>query len=204
MDPVLIELPRFLLRDFRIEDRDAFVSYQLDPRYIALYDLDPGDTKRAHDLFDLFGEWQRLRPRTHYQLGIFERSTGRPCGCAGVRDIDADGPSIGIELAPRDWGRFGLALDATAALLDFGFEQLRLRQVVGSTASGNDRVEKLARWFGGRRVAERDGEGWMTARGWREVDWTITREDWQRYLSERTPGRRRPARPRSDSARPGA
>lgn len=191
MGPVLIEHPRFLLRDFEAEDRDAFVDYQLDPRYLALYDLDPRDTRRAHDLFDLFREWQRARPRTHFQLGIFERSTGRLCGCAGVRGTEGDESTIGIELAPRYWGRFALALDATAALLAFGFERLHLRRVVGSTASGNGRVEKLARWFGGRRVAEREGDDWMRARGWREVDWAVSREDWQRYLSKRAGRRKR-------------
>jgi len=179
MTPVLIDLSRFLLRDFGESDRGEFVSYQADPRYLALYDLDGGDARRAQDLFDRFLEWQATNPRANIQLGIFDRRTGGLCGCAGLRDIGDGTAVLGIELAPEQWGRFGTALDVTTALLDYGFSALGLDTILGSTASGNARVAKLARWFGASIVAERDGPTWMTARGWREVDWAVGRNAWR-------------------------
>ena len=64
------------------------------------------------------------------------------------------------------------------ALADYGFDTLGLGRIVGSTASGNRRVTKLANWFGAQIVASREGPAWMTARGWKEVDWALNREDW--------------------------
>ena len=183
MTAVRIDLPRFLLRDFEDADRDAFVAYQTDPRYAALYDLDPGDTQRAENLFDLFRAWRQARPRSDFQPGLFEQGTGKLCGCAGLRGVDDDEAAIGIELAPGEWGRFGLALEATSALLAFGFEELGLHRVVGSTASGNRRIEKLASRFGANVVARRDGPAWMSVRGWSEVDWALDREAWENARS---------------------
>ncbi|WP_408639598.1 GNAT family N-acetyltransferase [Roseomonas populi] len=178
MQPVLIDLPRFLLRDFHHDDRDAFIGYQNDPRYLRLYDFNPQDSERASRLFDLFMTWQDEDPRTNIQLGIFDRRSGRLCGSAGLRKSDSDVAVLGIELAPSEWGRFRLALDVVAALLDYGFGTLQLTAIVGDTASGNKRVEKLARWFGARVVAQRPGPAWMQVRGWQEVDWALGRTEW--------------------------
>lgn len=166
------------LRDFDQGDRASFVEYQLDPRYRALYDLDD-DPSRPHELFDLFLRWQAEVPRRNFQLGIFD-GQGPVLGCAGLR-VRPDDPTqavMGIELAPACWGRYRLAVDVMAALLDHGFTSLGLDAVVGETSTGNTRVEKLARWFGGRETARRDGPDWMSVRGWQEVDWTITRKAW--------------------------
>jgi len=87
---------------------------------------------------------------------------------------------LGIELAPDEWGRYRLALEVTNALLNFGFRDLELDVVIGSTASGNQRIERLARWFGADIAEERAGPDWMKARGWVEVDWILSRFVWER------------------------
>jgi ribosomal-protein-alanine N-acetyltransferase len=176
-----IVTPRITLREFEPADRAAFVGYQSDPRYRNLYDLDE-EPARAGDLFDLFVSWQKEKPRLNYQLGLFETATARLCGCAGLRQRPDDRGTavLGIELAPSDWGRYRIALDATMCLLEYGFDTLRLATIIGSTASGNKRAEKLARWFGARIVDRRDGPKWMQARGWQEVDWALARDEWWR------------------------
>lgn len=73
---MLIRTNRFTLRDFREEDRTAFVSYQRDPRYRGLYDANDGE-EGAQALFDLFLAWRQVSPRENYQLGIFEAEAGR-------------------------------------------------------------------------------------------------------------------------------
>lgn len=178
---MFVSTPRITLRDFTPGDRAAFVAYQMEPRYRRLYDLDE-DPARANALFDLFAGWRVEEPRRNFQLGLFDTATGRLCGCAGLRERPRDRETavLGIELAPADWGRYRIALDAAACLLELGFETLDLRMVVGDTASGNARVEKLARWFGARIVDRRDGPEWMRARGWQEVDWALTRDEWRR------------------------
>lgn len=177
---MLIHTRRFALRDFSETDRAAFISYQMDPRYRRLYDCGRFDDQKAQRLFDLFIVWQKDDPRQNFQMGVFERGDGRLCGCAGLRRAGRnDGSAVlGIELAPDDWGRYRLAIEVVSALLEHGFFNLNLHIIVGRAASGNRRVERLARWFGANIIAQRAGPEWMEARGWHEVDWALARGDW--------------------------
>ena len=176
-----IETPRFLLRDFSEADRKSFIDYQMDPRYQALYDWDDTAPGRATTLFDLFSVWRQQNPRQNFQVGIFERTSSRLCGCGGLRQASKPkGTAVfGLELTPDDWGRYGVAIEVACALIEHGFRSLKLHTITGDTASGNSRVEKLARWFGAAIVDRRDGPAWMSARGWKEVDWALSHDAWE-------------------------
>ena len=188
MQYLRIKFGRVVLRDFTEADRPAFLSYQTDPGYLQLYDFDD-ELERPNRLFDVFMEWQQDQPRKNLQLAICESTTGCLLGCGGLRKVDDDVAVLGIELAPSEWGGYRLALDATAALLRYGFETLDLTTITGDTASGDRRVEKLAQWFGAEIVARRSGPEWMQARGWQEVDWVISRETWRQAHPPRVEGR---------------
>jgi ribosomal-protein-alanine N-acetyltransferase len=179
---MLVQTPRFVLRDFRESDRQAFVAYQMDPRYRRLYGFADDDERRAHELFDRFLSWQREDPRRNFQVGIFATDTGRLCGCCGLRRSGAPDKAavLGIELTPDDWGRYRLAIDVASALIEYAFVVVDLDWLIGQTASGNRRIERLARWFGAEIAARRDGPDWMAARGWVEVDWALHRHAWMR------------------------
>ena len=181
-----IVTPRFVLCDFVEADRAAFLAYQTDPRYRRLYDLDEAYVDQASSLFSQFLAWQREIPRQNYQLGIFQHGTRHLCGCAGLRRLGSSENEavLGIELTPDDWGRYRLALDTANALIEFGFGDLKLDRIIGSTASGNKRVERLAQWFGASIITERQGADWMSVRGWVEVDWVLPRECWEALRSE--------------------
>jgi ribosomal-protein-alanine N-acetyltransferase len=185
---MLIHTPRLALRDLLEPDRTAFVAYQMDPRYRRIYDFGDADEGRAHALFDLFLSWQREKPRQNFQVGVFEQNPARLCGCAGLRKAgQAQGAAVlGIELTPDHWGRYRFAIEVASALIEYGFQTLDLHTIIGVTASGNRRVEKLARWFGAEIIAHRDGPSWMAERGWQEVDWALARADWEKSERRRS------------------
>lgn len=84
-------------------------------------------------------------------------------------------------------GRHGYAVDITAALLDFAFDQLGLEKIHGET--GNMRASRLAAFFGGVEIASDSAPDWMAANGWRQTRWLITR---QAYIESRRNGRSKP------------
>jgi ribosomal-protein-alanine N-acetyltransferase len=188
MKALWINFRGILLRDFTEVDRAAFIGYQTDPRYLQLYDFDDA-IERPSRLFDLFVQWQSEQPRTKMQLGIFETAYDGLLGCGGLRKVDDYVAVLGIELAPSEWGRFRVALDASAALVQYGFQTLNLKTIIGHTASGNRRIEKLARWFGAEIVERRTGPYWMQTRGWHEVEWAITKERWENAVPRQTRSR---------------
>jgi [ribosomal protein S5]-alanine N-acetyltransferase len=173
---------RFLLRDFIDSDRAPFLEYQADPRNLTFYNPEESSPDRAVHLFELFQAWAGEIPRRNYQLAIVPQQAPQTLlGCCGLREL-AGKPGemeLGIELAPNYWGRYGYAIEVGRSLLDYGFKELNLVAISGSTISANARVERLAAWFGAEVVATLPGAAWMSARGWSEVTWRISRARWE-------------------------
>lgn len=172
---------RFLLRDFIELDRSPFLDYQADPRNLTFYGPDEVSPEHAACLFETFQTWASDHPRLNYQLAIVQRQEPYALvGCCGLRGMECDAGEmeLGIELAPTYWGRYAYAIEVGRALFDFGFRELGLDVISGSTVSANVRISRLAEWIGAEVVAIRPGLSWMSDRGWNEVDWRIMRERW--------------------------
>jgi ribosomal-protein-alanine N-acetyltransferase len=67
------------------------------------------------------------------------------------------------------------AIEVGSALLDFGFSELKLDKISGSTVSANPRITKLTEWSG----AEKVGISPASHQGWSEVKWLLTKEHWK-------------------------
>jgi RimJ/RimL family protein N-acetyltransferase len=172
---------RFLLRDFVELDRSPFLDYQADPRSQIFYEPSEASPENSARLFETFRTWASEQPRLNYQLAIIQRREPYALvGCCGLRGrgCDAGEMELGIELAPDYWGRYAYAIEVGRALLDFGFRELRLDVISGSTVSANVRIARLAEWIGAEVVTIRPGSTWMSEQGWSEVDWRITRAQW--------------------------
>lgn len=172
---------RFLLRDFVPWDTPAFEAYHADPRSAEFYggeQLNPG---HARELLGLFRSWAGEQPRLNYQLAIVRRDAAQTLiGCCGLRLAGeaAGRAELGIELAPDYWGRYRYAIEVMLALVDVGFTDMELREIYGGTVSANSRIARLAASFGAT-AAVRPGPEWMAARGWQQVEWRISREQWR-------------------------
>jgi ribosomal-protein-alanine N-acetyltransferase len=143
---------RLLLREFAPTDLAALAAYHADPRYRRFYapaDLRPGHEAR---LLSMFQRWARESPRTNYQLAIVRGGDLIGWGGVRMRGLPPGCGELGLEIAPGRWGR-GYASEASRALLDFAFSDLRLDEIRGTSAAGNTRVERLVRRLGLRRVA---------------------------------------------------
>lgn len=173
-----LESQRFVLREFVDEDLPAFTAYHADPRSSELYGPEEADPRHAAGLIKLFQEWAVEQPRLNYQFAITQRD-GALIGCGGIRTKDATAGrgELGLELAPAYWGRFAYATELMRCLVDFGFRDLSLTEIFGSTVSANARVSRLVSAYGAYAV-ERPAPEWMTARGWRQIEWHINRTQW--------------------------
>jgi RimJ/RimL family protein N-acetyltransferase len=174
---------RFLLRDFVELDRSPFLDYQADPRSQLFYEPSEASPENSARLFETFCTWASEQPRLNYQLAIVQRREPYALvGCCGLRGrgFDAGEMELGIELAPDYWGRYAYAIEVGRALLDFGFRELQLTAIAGSTVNANVRIARLAEWIGTEVVAVRPDSAWLADRGWSEVDWRITKAQWER------------------------
>jgi RimJ/RimL family protein N-acetyltransferase len=128
---IILETQRLLLREFDAADAAAFYMLGSDPA-ITRYTGDPGLTSVEHAL-----EILRSRTLADYRKHGFGRwacvlkTSDAVIGFAGLKYLDElEEVDIGYRLLPAYWGR-GLATEAGQAVLNFGFDQLRLERIIG-------------------------------------------------------------------------
>jgi [ribosomal protein S5]-alanine N-acetyltransferase len=181
---VEITTKRFLWRDFVQEDKPAFLAYHADPRYAEFCSSEEVTPDFTHELLQRFMQWETEVPRRNYQFAIGDRRNRELIGCGGLRQdgYTAGQAELGIELAPRYWGRYAYAIEVGKALIDFGFRDLRLKEILGISVSVNLRVSRLAERYGFQAIGTQPGSDWMCVRGWSQIKWQLTRESWERLF----------------------
>jgi ribosomal-protein-alanine N-acetyltransferase len=129
------ETVRLQFRAFMVDDAEAFFSLNSHPdvmRYTGeplLRSLEAGrDAIANHKDFDEvgYGRWACVLRETQTIIGF--------CGLKYLPDLDV--VDVGYRFLPEYWGR-GLATEACAASLDFGFSTLHLDQIVGLVLPDN-------------------------------------------------------------------
>ena len=175
---------RFLLRDFVQKDETAFFAYHADPKYAEF--CTPEEVLPSHTgkLLNLFTQWASESPRCNYQLAIIDRRNLNLIGCCGLRreNYDSDKAEMGIELAPQFWSCYAYAIEVGKALIEFGFNDLGLKEIRGISVSANLRVARLAKRYGFIKIGTRLSPDWMSDRGWNQIEWQLTRESWKSLL----------------------
>jgi [ribosomal protein S5]-alanine N-acetyltransferase len=133
----MLETERLLLREFTLDDVDAFFEMCTDPK-VTRYTHDAGLTNRdearaillAHPIADYqkygFGRWACVL-----------KSSGQVIGFAGLKYLEDLGEvDIGYRLMPAYWG-VGLATEASRAAIEDGFTRLHLEHIIGLVAPEN-------------------------------------------------------------------
>ncbi len=127
-----IETPRLWLRPMREEDAELIVAWRNEPSTAAMFFIAPPTLDEHLRWFHSGREW-----RVDYV--IVRKEEGRPIGVVNFRDIDevrgvAEGGKLIGDLNSR--GR-GMAKEAFAAWLMYGFGTLGLRRVMIRTRTDN-------------------------------------------------------------------
>jgi [ribosomal protein S5]-alanine N-acetyltransferase len=176
---VQLESDRVVLRDFCAEDVAAYQRYHADPQYLRYYAPKVADPEHARKLVQVFIDSAQAQPRRDFTLAIVERGVSQLVGCCSLRTAGQDDgyAEFGLELSPSSWGR-GLAVEAAGALLEFGFDVLKLNEIRGQSVTENRRVEHLVAKLGFKKLRELRGAAWMATRGWTHTEWSLKKSAW--------------------------
>jgi RimJ/RimL family protein N-acetyltransferase len=174
-----LECDRVFLRDFRADDLTAYRRLHADPRYLQYYAPDVADPESQRRLVGQFVETALANPRRDFTLAVVERAASQLIGVASLRTAGhADGQGeFGFGLSADFWGR-GLAAEAARALLQFGFDALKVAEIRGRSVTQNVRVTRLVSKLGFNRLRECEGAEWMRTRGWTHTEWSLTKPAW--------------------------
>ena len=143
---------RLVLRDFTADDVARLFEYQSYPLYLRHSEGDAPGLDDVRRLVERFRGWATESPRMSYQLAI--TLDGHLIGTCGVRrDQDAAAAEFGCELDPDFWGH-GYAREASAAILAFARDALRVERIVARTRPDNRAAVRLAEDLGLRMVGD--------------------------------------------------
>lgn len=152
-----IRTPRLALRPWRDEDLAPFAAMNADPRVMEFFPrpLDRAESDAAvarirdHFARHGFGLWAVEVPGVANFIGFVGLAIPRfeapftPC------------VEIGWRLAREHWGR-GYATEAARTVLEYGFRDLALQEIVSFTATANLRSRAVMERIGMTRSSEDD------------------------------------------------
>ena len=144
----IIETKRLILRDIRPSDAQSIYYYGKEEK-VAQYVLfnrheNIDDTKTFINT-----TLEGYRKGEHYVWAIEWKETGEMVGTCGLHNTGTPHKSaeMGYVISPDFWNR-GIATEAGKALLDFGFNTLKLHRICARYFEGNDAsgrvMEKLS------------------------------------------------------------
>lgn len=147
-EPVL-ETERMFLREFDVEDAEFFYHLNLDEevmRYTG--DVAFDSIEHAREFVKAYDHYH------HYGYGRWTmvlKDTGEPVGWCGLKyHPDEKYVDLGYRMASEFWG-IGLATEAAMACVNYGFNKLGMKDIVGRTAQENARsvrvLEKVGMTF---------------------------------------------------------
>ncbi len=154
---VTVETPRLILRRWRDEDVPALAAVNADPEVMRWIGdgsaLDEPQTRSRIEAMEQ--EWEA---KGHGLFAVEVRATAQLAGFTGL-SVPLFLPEIlpaveiGWRLGRSFWGR-GLAIEAAAAVMRFGFRDRGLEEIVSIAQVGNDASERVMEKLGMRVARE--------------------------------------------------
>ncbi len=152
-----IKTERLILRDWREEDIEAFVAISSDPVVMRFYSAIPSREKTVKWVQAMSA---KLAAGSLGFLAAELKDNGRFVGFIGLNypifDLPiARIPEIGWRIARDLWGQ-GLAPEGAKACIEYGFETLKLPEIVAYTAGANLPSQRVMEKIGMKRDPTRD------------------------------------------------
>lgn len=153
--PATLTSPRLWLRRWRESDRDAFAALNADPEVMAFF---PSVLTRSASDASIDAWLQQFQTQGWSNWAVEVQATGQFIGFVGLtvpRRVLPFSPcvEIGWRLARSAWGN-GFATEAAREALKFGFEVLRLPEVVSFATLGNARSRAVMERIGLRNTRQ--------------------------------------------------
>lgn len=178
---------RLCLREFKEDDWPDILVYQADPLYLRYYEWTGRTPEAAQDFVQMFLAQQQEQPRTKFQLAVTLKSTHQLIGTCGIRmaSIDSHEGNIGYELSPKYWGQ-GYATEAARAMVQFGFEELRLHRIWSWCIADNVGSARVLQKLGMRLEGRQRDKEYFRGRWWDRLLYAVLDHEWREQQGEQS------------------
>jgi [ribosomal protein S5]-alanine N-acetyltransferase len=146
-----MQTTRLIFRDLTVDDFDAVHAYASDPEVTRYTAFGPNTLEQTKEFLERHVAESAQADRASYNFGLVHKQTNRLIGSCGLMRSSPDGPQYGFGyvLHKDFWGQ-GLASEATAELIRFGFDELRAHRLWAHVFVGNTASERVLRKLGFR------------------------------------------------------
>jgi RimJ/RimL family protein N-acetyltransferase len=154
VEPVRIETPRLLLRDFALSDAAATHAYERDPEVVRYQSHGPRTYEESLAYIERVLAESKEVPRRLFDLAVVRRDEGRLIGRVGTRltSLEQREAILWYVLHRDAWGQ-GYMREAAAALVGYAFDTLNVHRVFVDADPRNTPSVRLAESLGMRREA---------------------------------------------------
>jgi RimJ/RimL family protein N-acetyltransferase len=164
-EPVVLETPRLVLREFAEDDAAAIQQYAGDVEVVRYLDWGPNTPEDTAQFLTLVRAARDTAPRTAFHLGIVLKTGGALIGGCRIeiRSAANEHGDLGYVLGRRHWGQ-GYTTEAVRALVGFGVGRLGLHRLWATCDIDNHASARILEKMGMRRegrlrqIARRHGE----------------------------------------------
>lgn len=155
---VILETKRLIVRNWLDGDRDLFREINRDPKVMEFFPF----RRSAAEADAMMERIRAVIEETGLGLYAVElKESAEPIGFCGLAKagiapiLPAETVEIGWRLATRFWGN-GYVTEAATALIDFGFAEKSLPEIVSFAVEANRRSVAVMERLGMRRDADGD------------------------------------------------
>jgi len=164
----VIMAKRLLLRDLKETDQQAVHEYASDSEVVRYMDWGPNTEEETKGFIQRALAGQEEQPRRNYTLAIILKTKAKLIGSCGIHVSNPDSREgwIGYCLNRKFWGK-GYATEAANALVDFGFDKLKLHRIFATCDPANMASAHVLEKVGLKREGHLRQHKWAKGR-WRD------------------------------------
>jgi [ribosomal protein S5]-alanine N-acetyltransferase len=176
-----LETERLIIREFKRSDLSSVQLYAEDPVVARYMDWGPNTERQTREFIDVAISFAKEKPRRNFEFAMTLKENGELIGGCGLRVVHSlnQTAEIGYVLNREFWKR-GFALEAANAVINYGFEDLKLHRLCARCDARNLASARVMERGGMRREGHflRDT---LIKNDWRDTFfYAILRDEWER------------------------
>jgi ribosomal-protein-alanine N-acetyltransferase len=129
----ITETERLILRKWTLDDVDSLFNLNSDPEVVKYTGNDA--FKNKQEVIDLISNYEQYEKYNMGRWVVELKVTNEFLGWCGLKYVD-DEVDLGYRLLQQHWGK-GYATESSVASLDYGFNRLGLKRIIGRAMKEN-------------------------------------------------------------------